>query len=116
VQPLQLLYPRDAVGLAMRLSDLAFMPIMGVSNALLPVVGFNLGAGKHDRLWKAIRLSSIGIAALLIFFTVVIEIWTPGIVGIFMKDPEIQKITIPGMRIMLSALFILEYRRRKNPA
>ena len=99
--------PIAAIGLAMRLSDLAFMPIMGVSNALLPVVGFNLGAGKQDRLWKAVRLSSIGTAALLFFFTLIIEIWTPGIVSIFMKEPEIVKVTIPGMRIMLSALVFI---------
>jgi Na+-driven multidrug efflux pump len=54
----------------MRLSDLAFMPIMGVANALLPVVGYNMGAGKEARLWKAIRLSSAGTAMLLIIFTI----------------------------------------------
>ncbi len=99
--------PIAAVGLAMRLSDLAFMPVMGVSNALLPIVGYNLGAGKQDRLWKAVKLSSIGTAVLLIFFTLVIEIWTPGIVSIFMKEQEILKVTIPGMRIMLSALVFI---------
>jgi putative MATE family efflux protein len=96
--------PIAAIGLAMRLSDLAFMPIMGVSNALLPVVGYNMGAGQKTRLWKAIKLSSVGTATLLIIFTIIIEIWTPEILSIFMKDPEILKVTIPGMRIMLSAL------------
>jgi putative MATE family efflux protein len=96
--------PVAAVGLAMRISDLAFMPIMGVSNALLPVVGYNMGAGKEARMWKAIRLSSAGTAILLILFTIIIEIWTPEILAIFMKDPEVLNVTIPGMRIMLSAL------------
>lgn len=99
--------PIAAVGLAMRLSDLAFMPIMGVSNALLPVVGYNMGAGNQGRLWKAIKLSSIGTAVLLIIFSLIIEIWAPEIVGIFMKEPEILKITIPGMRVMLSALVFI---------
>jgi putative MATE family efflux protein len=96
--------PIAAIGLAMRLSDLAFMPIMGVSNALLPVVGYNMGAGKKARLWKAIKLSSVGTAMLLILFTILIEIWTPEILAIFMKDPEVLKVTIHGMRIMLSAI------------
>jgi putative MATE family efflux protein len=99
--------PIAAIGLAMRLSDLAFMPIMGVSQALLPVVGFNLGTGNQKRLWKSIKLSTIGISMLLAFFTVIIEIWTPEIVGVFMKNPEVQKVTIPGMRIMLSALVFI---------
>lgn len=96
--------PIAAVGLAMRISDLAFMPIMGVSNALLPVVGYNMGAGRQDRLWKAIKLSSVGTAILLLIFTIIIEIWTPEVLAIFMKDPEVLAVTIPGMRIMLSAL------------
>ncbi len=96
--------PIAAVGLAMRISDLAFMPVMGVSNALLPVVGYNMGAGKQERLWRAIRLSSVGTAILLIIFTIIIEIWTPEVLAIFVKDPEVLKVSIPGMRIMLSAL------------
>lgn len=99
--------PLAAVGLAMRLSDLAFMPIIGVSNALLPVVGYNMGAGNRERLWQAVKLSTIGTVGLLIIFTVLIEVWTPQIAGIFMKDPEILAITIRGMRIMLSALVFI---------
>ncbi len=99
--------PIAAVGIAMRLSDLAFMPIMGVSNALLPVVGYNLGARNQKRLWKSIKLSTIGITMLLAFFTIIIEIWAPEIVSVFMKDPEGLRVTIPGMRIMLSAMVFI---------
>jgi putative MATE family efflux protein len=99
--------PIAAVGIAMRLSDLAFMPIMGVSNALLPVVGYNFGAGNQERLWKSIKLSSIGIVVLLAVFTVIYEIWTPEVAGIFMKDPDTLKVAIPGMRVMLSAMVFI---------
>ena len=99
--------PLAAIGLAMRLSDLAFMPIMGVSNALLPVVGYNLGAGNQERLWKAVKLASLGTAALLLVFTFVIEIWTQGIVAIFLKDPEVLAVAVPGLRIMLSAMVFI---------
>lgn len=99
--------PIAAIGIVMRLSDLAFMPIMGVSNALLPVIGFNLGTGNYKRLWRAVKLSTIGIVMLMAIFTVAIEIWTPAIVGIFLKDPEVQNITIPGMRIMLSMMIFI---------
>jgi putative MATE family efflux protein len=96
--------PIAAVGLAMRISDLAFMPVIGVSNALLPVVGYNMGAGQQGRLWRSVKLSSVGTAILLIIFTIIIEIWTPEILAIFVKDPEVLKVSISGMRIMLSAL------------
>ena len=88
----------------MRLSDFAFMPIMGVSNALLPVVGYNFGACKEERIWRAIKVSAIGVVILLAFFTLIIEIWAPQIIGIFMSDTQILEVTVPGMRIMLSTL------------
>jgi len=99
--------PIAAIGLALRLSDLAYMPIIGVSNALLPVVGFNLGAGNEKRLWQSIKLSSIGVAVLLTMFTIVVVIWAPEIIGLFSSDPEVLEVTIPGMRIMLSTLMFI---------
>jgi multidrug efflux pump len=38
-----------AVGIAFRIADLAFIPIIGLAHALLPIVGFCFGA----RLWGA---------------------------------------------------------------
>ena len=35
-----------AVGIVMRISDFAYMPVMGVSNGLLPIIGFCFGSRK----------------------------------------------------------------------
>ncbi len=90
-----------AVGLVLRISDLSFMPIIGVSHGLLPIVGFNSGAKNSQRLWGSVKLASVGIAAFLAVATIFIEIFTPQIVGIFSKDANLLAITIPAMRIML---------------
>ena len=96
-----------AVGLVIRISDLAFMPIIGVSNGLLPIVGFNFGAKNYPRLWKAAKLASVGIVLLLAVATVFLEIFTPGIVGIFSDDPELLEVTIPAMRILLCTMIFI---------
>jgi putative MATE family efflux protein len=95
-----------ALGIAMRVSDLAFMPIIGVAQGLLPIVGFNFGAGYLKRLWRAVKLASLGNLLMLSVFTVLIEIFTPQIVGIFSNDPELLAMTIPAMRIMLAAMIL----------
>lgn len=77
-----------AVGIAIRITDLAFMPIIGVSNGLLPIVGFNFGARIWKRLWGPVKLASIGIATLLGFATILLEVFTPQIIGIFSDDPD----------------------------
>ncbi len=96
-----------AVGLVMRIADLAFMPIIGVSNGLLPIVGFNFGANNLKRLWKAAKLASVGIMLSLAVATIFLEIFTPQIVGIFSDDPELLEVTIPAMRIMLSTMLFI---------
>ena len=96
-----------AIGIAMRVSDLAFMPIIGVAHGLLPIVGFSLGARLRDRLWGAVRLASLGLAVLLGVATIVLEIFTPQAIAVFSNDPELLEIAIPGMRIFMSTLILI---------
>jgi putative MATE family efflux protein len=93
-----------AVGLMMRASELAFMPIMGVSAGLLPIVGFCFGAGLWNRLWRAVKLAAGGIIVLLGISTMVLEIFAPKIIGIFSNDPELVATAVLALRICMSTL------------
>ena len=93
-----------ALGMAMRVSDLTFMPIIGLSNALLPIVGYNFGTGDFKRLWRAVKLASLSLAALLVTLSVGIVVFAPQLISIFSSEPALLKATIPAMRIMLSTL------------
>jgi len=96
-----------AGGIIIRIIDLAFMPTFGACAGLLPVIGFNYGARLWKRLWRAVRLASTGLALLLGAFTVILEILAPNLIGIFSKDPELQAIATPAMRILLSTLILI---------
>jgi putative MATE family efflux protein len=95
-----------AVGLVVRIADLAFMPVFGLSDGLLPIVGFNFGAGYFKRLWGAVKLASLGIMVLLGVGVLLIEGLAPQIVGIFSSDPELLGVTVPAMRIMLATMLL----------
>jgi putative MATE family efflux protein len=96
-----------AVGIVMRISDLAYMPIMGVSYGLLPVVGYCFGARTFKRLWQAVKLASAGIVLLLLVVSAAIEIFSPHIIGIFNNDPEFLTVTVPAMRIMIATMVLI---------
>ena len=96
-----------ALGIAIRIVDMAFMPIIGASHGLLPVVGFCLGSRQWDRLWGAVRLASLALTLLLGVATVVLEIFTPQTIAIFSKDPELLEIAIPCMRIFMCTLVLI---------
>jgi putative MATE family efflux protein len=92
------------VGIVMRISDFAFMPIMGVSHGLLPVVGFNFGANNFKRLWESVRLASVGLLIFLVVATAGLLIFSPQIIELFSDNATLTEAAIPAMRIMLSTL------------
>ncbi len=96
-----------AVGVTMRIADFAFMPIIGASHGLLPIVGFCLGARLWHRLWRAVRLSSVALVVFMGVATVVLEIFAPETIGIFSDDPELLAMAIPAMRIFMSAMILV---------
>jgi len=96
-----------AVGIVMRISDFAYMPVMGVSNGLLPIIGFCFGERNFKRLWRALKLASIGIVLLLLVITALIEAFAPQIIGVFSKDAEFLSVTVPAMRIMLATMVLI---------
>jgi MATE family, multidrug efflux pump len=96
-----------ALGIVMRVSDFAYMPIMGVSHGLLPVVGFCFGALDYQRLWRAVKLAMAGISVLLLVITAAIEIFAPQLIGIFSKEPTLLSTAITAMRISMISMVLI---------
>jgi putative MATE family efflux protein len=96
-----------ALGLVIRIFDLAYMPIMGVSHGLLPIIGFCFGAGNYKRLWQATQKAIGGISLVLLVLTIAFEIFTPQIIGIFSKEPELLSIAITAMRISMITMVLI---------
>ena len=96
-----------ALGIGIRVIDLAFMPIIGVAHGLLPIVGFCLGAHLWERLWSAVKLASLALVVMLGVATVLLEIFAPQVIAIFNDDPELLAIAVPGIRIIMSALILI---------
>ncbi len=96
-----------ALGVAARIADLAFIPVVGVAHALLPIVGFCLGARLWERLWSAVRQGSAIVAVVLGVASIFLAIFAPRVIAIFNDTPELLEIAVPGMRIFISALFLV---------
>lgn len=96
-----------AMGIAGRISDLAFMSIEGVAHGLLPIVGFSLGAKLWSRLWGAVKLSSISLVIVMAVITLCLEIFTSPIVRLFNKDAALLQIAVPGLRIFVSSMVLI---------
>jgi putative MATE family efflux protein len=96
-----------ATGVAGRIADLAFMPIMGMAHGLLPIVGFSLGAKLWSRLWGSVKLAAIWIFGFMLVATFILEVFTPQIVAAFNSDPNLMAVAVPGMRIFCASFALI---------
>ena len=93
-------------GVYFKLQSFVFMPVFGLNNGLVPIIAYNYGAGKRERLIKAIKLS-IGYAVGIMAFGVVVFQLIPGqLLGLFDASEQMLQIGIPALRI-ISIHFVL---------
>lgn len=95
-----------AGGLAMRVIDLAYMPVFGAAEGLLPIIGYNFGARLFHRLWRSVRITSIGLASILGIISIFGLIFSPQIIGIFTTEVELIEQGATAIRIFLVSVVI----------
>ena len=93
-----------AIGIIIRVVDFAFMPIIGVAEALLPIIGFNYGARIWKRMWGSLKLAGTWLVVLLGVATIVMEVLAPQLIGIFNQEEEMLELAVPAMRIVIAVL------------
>lgn len=78
-----------------------FMPIFGLNQGVQPIVGYNYGAKKYDRVKEAIKWPQI-FATIIASVGFLMVMFVPGLlVKAFNNDPNLLGITEHGMRIFL---------------
>jgi len=85
--------------------EVIFMPVSGIHNGLLPVIGYNYGAGLNDRVRHAIRFSTSATAGYSAVAWAVLMLIPGALIRIFSRDPILIEVGIPAIRIYF-ALFI----------
>jgi putative MATE family efflux protein len=93
--------PIAALGLIFRLFMFALMPVIGVSQGLMPIIGYNYGAGKMGRIREALVKGTLVSTAIVTFFGVLYFIWPGLFVSIFTKEQELVNLTARSLRIMV---------------
>jgi len=89
------------------LAMLFLMPIFGLSQGLQPIIGYNFGAKKYDRVNQAVKYGIIAATIIVTIGFIVIEGISEKLVMIFNDDPLLIEVTSHGMRIFLIMLPII---------
>jgi putative MATE family efflux protein len=92
-------------GVFFRLQSFIFMPVFGMNNAIIPIIAFNYGARRKDRIIKTIKLSIMYAGCIMLAGLVLFQLLPEKMLALFNATPEMLKIGIPAFRIM-STIYI----------
>ena len=87
-------------GVYFKLQSFFFMPVFGLNNGLIPVLAYNLGARKPDRIHQALRFSIKLAIAVMVVGTLCFEIIPGPLLKIFNASDQMLAIGIPALRII----------------
>jgi putative MATE family efflux protein len=93
-------------GVYVKLQSFALMPVFGLNNGMVPIVAYNYGAKRKDRIMGTYKLSVISAMGIMLVCLAVMQIFPKQLLLMFKASEEMLKIGIPAIRIIsLSFIF-----------
>lgn len=87
--------------------EVIHMPIAGFSNGAQPVIGYNYGAGRNDRVKSGIKWMSGALTAYTLLAWLFVTLFPRFLIGIFSSDPEIMRVGVTSMHIYFFGFFMM---------
>ena len=87
-------------GVYFKLQNFLFMPMNGLGQAALPIVGFNYGSKNKERLGKVLKTALPAAAAIGLFGTIVFCALPGPLLSLFNASEDMLEIGIPALRII----------------
>lgn len=96
------------------ITQMILMPVFGINQGVQPIMGYNYGAKKYDRLKDAFKYAAIAATAITTLGFLLAQFFPVQMFKLFLSEPEsIAKITeigVPGLRIHLGAIAIVGFQ------
>lgn len=92
-------------GIYFKLQSFVFMPVFGLNNGIVPIIAYNYGAGKKERVRKTIKSSVIYATLIMIAGIVLMQGFPNQILHMFDASERMLRIGVPALRI-ISVSFI----------
>ena len=93
-------------GVWFKLQGFAFLPIIGMNNGMVPIVAYNYGARKPERITGTIRLAITWSLCIMVVAIAIFQIFPAQLLGFFQASGDMLAIGVPAMRT-LSMCFIV---------
>lgn len=93
-------------GVYFKLQTFVFMPVFGLCNGMIPILSYNFGARKRDRMVKIIKYTIYYAVGIMLSGLVLFQTFPNQLLELFNASEEMIEIGIPALRIIsLSFIF-----------
>ncbi len=85
-------------GVYFKLQSFAFMPVFGMNNGMIPIIAYNYGAQKPDRIIKTLKLSMFYATCIMVIAFIIFQTLPNQLLGLFSASEEMLAIGVPALR------------------
>ena len=93
-------------GVWFKLQGFAFLPIIGMNNGVVPIVAYNYGARKPDRIVKTVKLAVTYALCIMAAAIVIFQLMPDKLLSFFQASPDMLAMGVPALRT-LSLCFLV---------
>ena len=94
----------NVFGIYFRLQSFAVMPVVGLNNGMVPIISYNYGARRKDRIMKTMRYSIIFALSITITCMLIFQIFPEQLLMLFATEGQsnaaLLEMGIPALRII----------------
>lgn len=87
-------------GIYFKLQSFIFMPVFGLNNGMVPIIAYNYGAKKRERVIQTMKSSILYAVGIMLVGLVVMEIIPAQLIGLFNATDELIELGVPALRII----------------
>jgi len=87
-------------GVYFKLQSFVFMPIFGMNNGMVPIIGYNYGAGNLERINKTYRLAVLYAIGIMCLGLLLFQLEADWLLTLFEASPEMLAMGVPALRII----------------
>ena len=96
-------------GVYFKLQSFIFMPVFGLNNGIIPIIGFNYGAGRKDRMIKTVKFSLTLACSIMAVGTLLMWLIPEQMLMLFDAKADMMEIGIPALKTISTSFIVAGY-------
>ena len=91
-------------GIWLKLQNFCYMPAFGMNNGMVPILSYNYGTRRFDRVWQTLKYALTVIVSLMIVLTIVFECIPDVLLRMFSASEALMSIGLIALRCAVLSL------------